>query len=361
MNNPFLVKYNHRDDYYYIDENCSINKLVLAKLPLQGIEDSLQGEKAGYVINAKNILKDIKEKSDVLKLDVDNASDYDLMKEVADRFIDEDETIRECALGIARKYGYRLGLILLTLKTGLQENRDARIDWNDQHWEYWSQLDRIILAGGLTHTVFGEKLKIYANEIFKMADVDPYDILLFNNAAHLGVKGCATLIKERHTSNLVFDFGQTRIKRSLITVRNNEIKEQVFLESYESKHMQFATKDEDERKSEGMKLHQYIKSTIIDTYNELKDCHNIGQDIVISIASYVIDGKLNDHRGGYAKLSSVTDNYEKFLAKELEKELQKKFNIKFVHDGTAISLYFKEYKNTVCLSLGTAIGVGYPS
>ncbi len=361
MNNPFLVKYNQRDDYYYIDENCSINKLVLAKLPLDGIEDSLKGEKAGYVINAKNILKDIKDNADKLGLNLDNSSDYDLMKEVADRFMDDDESVRECALGIAKKYGYRLGLILLILKTGLQENKDARPDWTEEHWQYWAQLDRLILAGGLTHTVFGEKLRTYANEIFKMAGVEPYDILLFNDATHLGVKGCATLIKERHVSNLVFDFGQTRIKRSLITLRQNEIKEQLFLESFDSKHMQFATKDEEERKTEGNNLHQHIKKIIVGTYNELKDYHTIGDEIVISIASYVIDGKLNDHRGGYAKLSSVTDNYENYLIDEIEKETGRRFKIKFVHDGTAIALYFKEYKNTVCLSLGTAIGVGFPS
>ena len=39
MKNPFLGHYNQRDDYYYSDENCSINKVVLAKLPISGIED----------------------------------------------------------------------------------------------------------------------------------------------------------------------------------------------------------------------------------------------------------------------------------------------------------------------------------
>ena len=172
MNNPFLVKYNQRDDYYHIDENASINKLVLAKLPIEGIEDELKGEKAGYIFNAKNILKDIKDKHRELKLNLDNVSDFDLMKEAADRFMDEDENVRNAALDIAKKYGYRLGLILLTLKTGLKENKEARDDWQDKHWEYWAGLDRVILAGGLTHTVFGEKLKTYANEIFEMAGVE---------------------------------------------------------------------------------------------------------------------------------------------------------------------------------------------
>lgn len=360
MNNPFLVKYNQRDDYYHIDENASINKVVLAKLPVEGIEDDLKGEKAGYIFNAKNILQDIKNSHKELKIDITNLNDFDIMKEAADRFMDEDEEVRNAAINVAKKYGYRLGLILLTLKTGLKENREARDDWQDEHWEYFANLDRVILAGGLTHTVFGEKLRVYANEVFKIAGVKPYDLLLFNNAAHLGVKGCATLVKERHTSNLIFDFGQTRIKRSLITVNKGEITNQIFLESVDSKYMQFATKSLEERKEIAENLHVYIKNIIKNTFEELSS-YNIGNEIIISIASYVIDGKLNDHRGGYAKLSSLTDNYEKYLTKELEKELNRPINIKFVHDGTAIALYFKEYKNTVCLSLGTAIGVGYPS
>lgn len=361
MKNPFLGHYNQRDDYYYSDENCSINKVVLAKLPISGIEDELEGEKAGYILNTKTILTEIKNRSKELNIDLDRISEFDLTKEVADRFMDGDEHIREAALSIARKYGYRLGLILLTLKTGLKENREARPEWTDECWEYWAQLERVILAGGLTNAIFGEKLKTFANEVFKKADVKPYDILLFNNSSHLGVMGCATLIKECHRSNLIFDFGQTRIKRSLITTRNKEITDEVFLESCESKHMNFSITDEEKRRSEGIKLHNYIKSIIVDTYNELKDYSNVGNEIIISIASYIMDGKLNDHRGGYAKLSYVSDNYEKYLSEELAKDLNKPIKVKFVHDGTAIALHFKEYKNTVCLSLGTAIGVGFPS
>ena len=213
----------------------------------------------------------------------------------------------------------------------------------------------------MTNAIFGEKLKTFANEVFKMANVKPYDILLFNNSSHLGVMGCATLIKESYKSNLIFDFGQTRIKRSLITVKNKEIVDEVFMQSCDSKYMKYGIKDEEERRQEGIKLHEYVKTIIIDTYNELKDYSNVGNEIIISIASYIIDGKLNDHRGGYAKLSLVSDYYEQYLSEELEKELKKPIKVKFVHDGTAIALRFKEYKNSVCLSLGTAIGVGFPS
>ena len=185
MKNPFLGHYNQRDDYYYLDENCSINKVVLAKLPVEGIEDELKGEKAGYILNTKTILNEIKDRSKELNINLDRVSDFDLTKEVADRFMDADEQVRECAFSIARKYGHRLGLILLTLKTGLKENREARPEWTDECWDYWAHLDRVILAGGLTNAIFGEKLKTFAIEVFRMADVEPYDILLFNTCPKL--------------------------------------------------------------------------------------------------------------------------------------------------------------------------------
>ena len=34
--------------------------------------------------------------------------------------------------------------------------------------------------------------------------------------------------------------------------------------------------------------------------------------------------------------------------------------IRLVHDGTAAALYYKGAKNAVCITVGTAFGVGFP-
>ena len=73
-----------------------------------------------------------------------------------------------------------------------------------------------------------------------------------------------------------------------------------------------------------------------------------------------MDGKIYDARGGYAKLCTLSHNYAGYLAAALEKRLHRGIIIKLVHDGTAAALYYKGAKNSVCITAGTALGVGFP-
>ena len=118
--------------------------------------------------------------------------------------------------------------------------------------------------------------------------------------------------------------------------------------------------DSIERRRQAEELHEYITECIIETYEEAHKYGNVGWEIVISIASYVIDGKVNDARSGYAKLCTLGDNYAGYLARELEKRLHRALMVRLIHDGTAAGLYFKNAKNSVCITAGTAFGVGFP-
>ena len=44
----------------------------------------------------------------------------------------------------------------------------------------------------------------------------------------------------------------------------------------------------------------------------------------------------------------------------LYKKLGIEYKITMVHDGTAMAAAFSEYPKSVCISLGTAFGVGFP-
>ena len=101
-------------------------------------------------------------------------------------------------------------------------------------------------------------------------------------------------------------------------------------------------------------------NSIIETYNEALKYGTIGWEIVISIASYVMDGKIYDARSGYAKLCELSDNYAGYLAATLEILLDRSIMVRLVHDGTAAALYYKGAKNAVCITAGTAFGVGFP-
>ena len=379
--NPFISTTDN--DREYLTSNCSLNKVRLAKLPLYGIEDYMEGKLMSELFGAGIIIDEIESNAGSLGINLSDYKRMDLPK-IIDVKIDEGN---EEAIRIARKYGNRLGMFLLVLKTGLPENRAAREDWEDVHWEYWANINTIFLAGGLASGRMGEYMLMVVKELFEKANVPMYNIIRNTNSSEMGAKGCLTMLEDDNDVHILFDFGQTKIKR-LIAVRryDNSYDEgpesDYYTYSYGSKkyigdyfgeeysliklpskksiNMGWYIEDENERRRQAEELHNYIVESIVETYYEALQYGAIRWEIVISIASYVMDGKIHDARSGYAKLCTLSHNYAGYLAKDLEKRLNRGIIIKLVHDGTAAALYYKGVKNSVCITAGTAFGVGFP-
>lgn len=358
MNNPFINI--SEKGSKFIDTHCSINRLIIKKLPVYGIEDEIEGMNAKAIFSTKTIVNEIRTISAEHGIDVTNLYDSQIPVFLEEELKKPDGEFYEGATKIIRKFGHRLGLILLTLKTGLPENRMVREDWNDEHWEFYKGVKNIIIVGGLANGIFGEKLREYAMEVFEIAKIEPYNLIFFENASHFGVLGCGKMVREAKSYNVVFDFGQTNIKRCIVRVDGDCVYTEKELENRPSWFMMDDIEDKDVLLGEAYKLHNNLMTVIADTFRMARENYKIGNDIVISIASYTVDGKLNDVRGGYAKLTLLTSNYQEYLQNDLRKLLKRNVNIKLVHDGTAMAHYFSDYKDTVCFSIGTAFGVGFP-
>ena len=362
MQNPFLNRVSDPDKSDYLTSACSVNRIRLAKLPLYGIDDEIEGLTVKEFFSVKLVIEEIKMSADVLKIDLSAVNEKKLPRILAKKLDDENSEISSEALRIITKFGNRLGLLFLALKEGVEENRKARDDWNEQHWQYWSQVSDIILVGGLANGKFGEILKERVNYIFKLKNVVPYNIFLYDNSSDVGILGCSTQISEANGVNVVMDFGQTSIKRSIVTKSGGEVVEIKNLEPYPSKYMDWEMPNEEEKLRQAKKLHKYLIRAIEDTYNTAKSTAKTepNSEIVISIASYVVDGALNANRSGYAKLCSLGKNYAECLWWDLSGRLRKDVIVKLIHDGTAMALNFSDRKNTVCLSLGSYFGIGFP-
>lgn len=362
MNNPFIQS-SKNGKVRYLTPQCSINKLVIKKLPIYGLDDEIEGKPVNEIFSTQIILTEIEKYKESLGADP-NADKNELFFFLQAALKGEEESESFIiAKNIVKKFGVRLGIILLTLKTGNEENKKERQDWTNAHWDYWHNIKSIILVGGLTSGTFGELLIEYAKQVFDRAAVEPYDIIVFENATHVGTMGCAKLITNPDGWNVVMDFGQTNIKRSVIKRRNNEIADVVSFSSMQSQYMQLNIDNEEEKREIAFQLHKYLINAIVKTYKEsekLKDVNIIGDEIIISIASYIVDGKLNDERGGYAKLATLYPNYAECLSEEVSGRLKRQVKVKLVHDGTAVALHFSDYKNAVCITLGTYFGVGFP-
>lgn len=362
MQNPFLNRVSDPNKSDYLTSVCSINRIKLQKLPIYGIDDEIEGLTVKEFFSTKLVTDEIKKSADILKIDLDSTPEKRLPRLLAKKLDDKDKEISDEALRIIRKFGNRLGLLFLALKKGEPENRQAREDWTEKHWEYWKQISDIILVGGLASGKMGEILRDQVNYIFSLENIVPYNIHLYDNSADVGVLGCATQISANEGVNVVMDFGQTSIKRCFVTKRRGEITEIKTLEPYPSKYMDWEMPSEEEKLRQAKKLHKYLIKAIEDTYNTAKKMTKTepNSEIVISIASYTVDGALNAERSGYAKLCSLGANYAECLWWDLSGSLRKDVIVKLIHDGTAIALNFSDRKNTVCLSLGSYFGVGFP-
>ena len=149
---------------------------------------------------------------------------------------------------------------------------------------------------------------------------------------------------------------------SVFVKRGGEITEVHTLDSIPSKNMEWEMPSEEEKLRQAKELNAYLVSAVEKTFCEAKRLTNErpGVEVVISIASYTVDGTLNDSRSGYAKLCALGSNYAELLASELSGRLRCDIDVRLIHDGTAVALNFRNRKNTVCLSVGSYFGIGFP-
>lgn len=353
--NPFISKTENGREY--LCANCSLNKVHIAKVPVNGIEDELEGLSFQEVFGARRIIEDIKEHANELHIVLDEYKEMDLPKLLDERLVQGSAH----AVLLAKKYGYRLGMLLLTLKTGLEENRKARPEWTDSHWDYWANVKNVILTGGLASGYFGKYMVEQAYTVFARAGMKSYNLIRNENGSKTGASGCLTQVEGNSPVHIVFDFGQTKVKR-VIFVKEEQTKEARMIElpSFHSINMDVHIDDSNEKYRQAQELHEYLLNIIVETYKEAVSYGEVGWEVAISIANYVIDGRIYDKRGGYAKLAALGDNYAGILASDLEKRLGRSIMVRLIHDATAAALNYKEYEDAVCITLGTAFGVGFP-
>ena len=354
MNNPFVI-YSETDQAEYISSRCSLNRAVLAQLPLRGVDDGIEGLTFKDIFSTPAIVSEIRAVSRRYGIDMSATSDNDLPKILSEGLDSSDARLRQLAERVTKKFGNRLGLILLTLKTGLPANRAARDDWDDDCWRFWGELETVILTGGLASSMLGRRFKQYIHEIFDMAGVKPYRVMLFENGRYLGIMGLAQKLMEDNTSALALDMGHTGIKRALVRKGAGEIAGFTPMESLPTLYMQSRFDNEQDKLNMAIELHRRMVNIIASSYKELSACETLSDTVLISIANYVRGCELNDFRGGYAKL-----NYAQVLEEDLSGELRKKVCVRLVHDSTAAALYFEDVENCACITLGTGFGVGFP-
>lgn len=359
MNNPFLATSEY-DGSEYVTPRCSLNRAVLTKLPLNGVEDGVEGLCFSDIFSTPVIVEEIRRLSRSYRIDLSDTPDARLPMILDEALVSDDVRYRQLAERVVNKFGNRLGMIFLALRRGEEENRRARPDWDDACWDYWHDVSTLILTGGLASSMLGMRFKEQIHYIFDLAGERAYHIRLYDNGSYLGVMGLAQRLAPDGSACLALDLGHTNFKRALVRVGHREIIGFSPLESVPSRYMQSSFDSEDEKRACAERLHRYIVHTVVSSYREVSTSVRLSDLILISIANYTHSGRLNAERGGFAKLCALgTDHYAAVLEEILSGELRRSIRVRLVHDATATALYFAHVENAVCVTLGTAFGVGF--
>ncbi len=356
ISNPFLKE-------GVLGTNASINKLIIAKMPECSVTQTLTGKSAQEIFSTDLLIQEIKNSANQLRIDISSLEEKSLPLYLESCLESEDFNVRAAAHSIMKLFGERLAVILLCLKEGSPENRKARSDWTDEEWDYWHSLQHVILVGGLASPPLGEQLKYYVERVFLSSGKHPYTIILGRDSTYAGLRGCTTYLEEipPYQVNLIFDYGQSFIKRSYAVMDGKKVRDIVILGKTLSKHVEWDIQDADLEKEEALALNRYFLETITRTVHEVENRGLIiHPHIILSIANYVKNGVIAN-RGGYGKLRLIAPNYAEYLSQQLMGNLCRNYSFTMLHDGTAMAAGYADYANSVCISLGTAFGVGFPA
>jgi len=267
----------------------------------------------------------------------------------------EIECIKEKASEIAVLYGDYLAEVLGTLFRPSRVSIQKRKDWTREHWNFWKTIDTIYLVGGLTSPIltqiFYERVKIH----FKNKNITNKTITFIEGSSNLGTHGLSTLVETG--DYLLFDFGQTTIKRARHYKVDGKIVIDTILPTISSDFLFYKSKNEAEVIEIANKLDEFIINNIMNTFRQVAFT---GDRIYMSIANYIYEGNIYSSRGGYGKLAHIASNYEEYLSKRVSEKARKEIIIKIFHDTSAMALMFKNEKNTAVISLGTAFGIAFP-
>jgi hypothetical protein len=273
---------------------------------------------------------------------------------------------------IAHTYGRKLGFLLLMLKRADPENRAARPEWGEAHWQFWRDITTIIVGGGMLAGRLGEEALPVAQAVLAQHGFAGVSLTRSPYAAHLPLVGLARTHPLPTPAMLVFDFGQTAIKRAVARYDQGQVTALHILPPLPTVCADLSVTD---RPFELVQRQwQQMLAVVEDTWrqNSLGGGMlppNVGGNIPppsllslgLCLSCYLFDGQPSpDDHGCYGSLQKLSPNLERFIQDQITGCLQMETHVGVFHDGTAAAIAHAGQAQSVVLTFGTAIGNGFP-
>ncbi len=347
-------------DPQHITPAISLNRVQLVNLPGLMVDPEVKGRTGFQLVSATALTQLVRPRIDDLQLDP-NMDDYELRLALDDCFASQQAKVRAAAEAVGRRIGRNMGYILLMLKRGDAINRAARSEWDDSYWNHWAKIKRIWLGGGLVSGRLGPVIQQHVAAIIEEAGIDNYTAKISPYTSALPLVGAARYAPSNCKTALVFDFGNTMIKRALAVYKNNQLTKLRPLPSYPICWPKIEPASNDPAQ-QAARLFSHLVSLIIDAWHKARKVGLLSSSpIIASMGAYIRDGHPSAAQGGgYTQLRRITNNLQIELAQRVSTLLNEAIEVLLIHDGTAAATSYAGEKNTAVIMMGTALGVGFP-
>jgi hypothetical protein len=341
----------------FLHEDSQIRSLNRARvMALSGVppQDDVLG-KTGYdLLSAASLRAQIAAAADRLGL---NPAAPDLIRRFDASF--DDPATSALAQAVARDYGRRLGCLLLMLKRGEPANRAARPEWSSVHWSFWQAVQHIYCGGGLLAGRLGGHAVAAAQAL--LVDAGLADLALEHSrfGAHLPLVGLARSAPSDVTESLLFDFGQTAVKRGCAHYRAGQLTTIDLWPNAPTVCDEIIAAHQSDQAIR--QRWQAMATTIKASWASMPAAQRPNLAIGICMACYLFAGQPSPRDTGcYGALQRLSPHLASFIAGELAQRLGQPVPLTLMHDGAAAATTYAGHRRAVVITLGTAIGNGFP-
>ncbi len=251
--------------------------------------------------------------------------------------------------------------VILALRRGDPVNRRARPDWDDSYWAHWAAVTTIDIAGGLVSGQLGPQVVAHASHTVRQAGMDDCTIRLAPNPALLPLIGAARTVSPTCRVGVVFDFGQSFVKRACARYDNGVLTSLNLFPPVPIRDITSIIRAEP-TVAQVQQLGECMVALMAATWRIAEgDGYHPDPAFCASIASYMLDGQPLPRQGGpYAALHLLSPNLEQWLARHLSEHLGRPIAVRLIHDGTAAARAQAGTAHAAVITLGTALGIGFP-
>ncbi len=349
MENPFLQR--------PFPVSPSMNQVRIIDLPGLAVPNWVRGQTGFQLLSSFALRQRIEAAAAQLQLD---PKDPHLLQKYDECLTTVSPQVRSSAEIIAEDYGRSLAYLLLTLKRGDAINQQARPDWQPVHWAFWQQIGTVWLGGGLLSGNLGQTAVPLARDLIQQSGFPDFQLHLASNGRQLPLLGMGRMAPRGTTTMLLFDFGQTAVKRAIAHYQDLQLTQLELIpnlpvpcENVLQPSLELA---------EIALFADWLLDLLATTWQETAVAYpDLSNTVAVSLACYLLDGQPRpEDVGCYGRLQFLTTQLDQFLTEGFTRRLEQTASVNLWHDGQAAALSQAGMTQTAVLTFGTAIGVGFP-